>query len=199
MGFSDSVIHLRGCMKSGTKKSAMKQSGTRKTEAQQSGARKSATKPAAAASAEKQLASFIDKFEPAHQSLIRSVRKALRQRMPYAHELVYDNYNFFVIGYCSTERPSDCIVSIAAGANGIGLSFYRGADVPDPHKLLLGSGTQNRFIRLESANVLSDPRIAALINAAVSQARTPLPPGGKGNLIIRSISAKQRPRRKAKK
>jgi hypothetical protein len=151
------------------------------------------------AGAAKQLSAFIAKFDPDHQALIRSVRKVLRNRLPSAHELVYDNYNFFVIGYCSSERPSDCIVSIAAGAGGVGLSFYRGADVPDPHKLLLGSGTQNRFIRLESAKTLSDPQVAALITAAISQAKTPLPIAGTGKLTIRSISAKQRPRRKAKK
>ena len=37
-------------------------------------------------------------------TLIRSVRKLLRERLPTANELVYDNYNFFVIGYCSTDR-----------------------------------------------------------------------------------------------
>ena len=64
------------------------------------------------ADAEKQLNSFIDKFEPKHQILIRAVRKTLRRRFPTAHELVYDNYNFFVIGYCPTERPSDCIFQL---------------------------------------------------------------------------------------
>src|ERR1700733_4958835 len=112
---------------------------------------------------EEQLASFIDKFDPKHAALIRSVRKALRKRLPTANELVYDNYNFFVIGYCSTEKPSDCVVSIAAGANGVGLSFYYGASLPDPHKLLLGAGSQNRFIRLDTAKVLSDPHVEELI------------------------------------
>jgi hypothetical protein len=59
-----------------------------------------------AATGEQQLANFIKKFEPKNAALIRSVRKALRERLPTANELVYDNYNFFVIGYCSTERPS---------------------------------------------------------------------------------------------
>ena len=68
------------------------------------------------------LRSFIDKFDPNDQTLIRSMRKALRKRLPATNELVYDNYNFFVIGYCSSERPSDCIVSIAAGANGVCLN-----------------------------------------------------------------------------
>jgi len=145
---------------------------------------------------EQQLQSFIDKFEPKNQALIRAVRKALRQRLPTANELVYDNYNFFVIGYSPTERPSDTFFSIAAAANGVGLSFYRGATLPDPRKVLLGSGSQNRFVRLESAKTLEQPAIAALMRAAIEQGRAPLPAAGSGKLIIRSISAKQKPRRK---
>ena len=150
-----------------------------------------------AAASERQLAGFIAKFDAKNAAFIRSVRKALRKRLPSANELVYDNYNFFVIGYCSTERPSDCIVSIAAGASGVGLSFYYGATLPDPHKLLLGSGSQNRFIRLESPSTLARPEIEELIAAAIAQGETPLPRSGKGKLIIRSISKKQKPRRKA--
>src|ERR1700721_201834 len=120
---------------------------------------------------EEQLARFIDKFDPKHATLIRSVRKVLRKRLPTANELVYDNYNFFVIGYCSTEKPSDCIASIAAAANGVGLSFYYGASLPDPHGLLLGSGSQNRFIRLESAATLANPRVEDVIVAAIAQGK----------------------------
>ena len=151
----------------------------------------------APADAERQLQRFIDKFDDKHAALIRAVRKVMRKRLPTANELVYDNYNFFVIGYCSTERPSDCIVSIAAAANGVGLSFYYGATLPDPHKLLLGSGSQNRFIRIESPATLARPEVEALIAAAVAQGETPLPAKGEGTLIIRSIAAKQKPRRKA--
>src|SRR4051812_41073064 len=93
-----------------------------------------------------QLASFIGKFDAKNQTLIRSVRTALRKRLPSANELVYDNYNFFVIGYGPTERPSDCIISIAAGASGVGLCFIHGAKLPDPTGILKGSGNQTRFI-----------------------------------------------------
>lgn len=151
---------------------------------------------AVAVDVEEQLKGFIDKFDPKHQALIRALRKALRKRMPTANELVWDNYNFFVIGYSSTERPSDTVVSIAAAANGVGLAFYRGANLPDPHRLLLGSGSQNRFIRVESAEMLSRPDIEALIAAAVGRNKTPLTASGKRKLIIRAISAKQKPRRK---
>ena len=149
------------------------------------------------ATGEQQLAGFIEKFDSKNAALIRSVRKVLRKRLPTANELVYDNYNFFVIGYCSTERPSDCILSIAAGANGVGLSFYYGAALPDPHRLLLGSGSQNRFIRIESAATLMRPEVEGLIAAAINNAERPLPTSGRGKLVIRSISKKQKPRRKA--
>jgi hypothetical protein len=142
-----------------------------------------------------QVTSFIAKFDPAVAALIRSSRSAMRKRMPTALELVYDNYNFFVIGYSSTERASDCVVSLACGANGVSLSFYYGASLPDPDGVLLGSGSQNRFVRLESAKTLSTPAVERLIAAALAQAATPMPASGKTRTIVKSISAKQRPRR----
>jgi len=158
---------------------------------------KAAVKPAAVADdAEEQLASFIEKFEPKHQKVIREVRKALRKRLPAANELAYDNYNFFALGYCSSERPSDAILSIAAGANGVGLCFVHGKSLPDPQKILQGSGNQTRFLRLESAETLARPEVEALIEAAIATAKTSLPASGRGKLTIRSISAKQKPRRK---
>ncbi|MGH7694068.1 MAG: DUF1801 domain-containing protein, partial [Gemmatimonadaceae bacterium] len=137
---------------------------------------------ATGAEAEKQLNGFVAKFEPKHQRLIREMRKALRARFATAHELVYDNYNFFVIGYGSSERPSDAIVSIAAGANGVGLCFIHGARLPDPKKVLIGSGKQTRFIRVDSAAVLDRPEVEALIAAAIARANTPLPKTGRGKL-----------------
>jgi hypothetical protein len=148
------------------------------------------------ARADTQLEAFIGKFDPRDQRLIRAVRAAVRRRFGGAWELVYDNYNFFVIGYSPTERPSDAIVSITASAGSVGLCFIRGAALPDPQKVLQGSGRQTRFIRLDSAGVLARPEIEALIAAAIAKARVPLPSTGRGRLIIRSISARQRPRRK---
>jgi hypothetical protein len=156
---------------------------------------KAGTKTAREKPPEKQLAEFVGKFDIKNQALITSCRKALRKRLPGADELVYDNYNFFVIGYSPTGRPSDTIISLAAGSSGVGMAFpYCGTRLPDPHKLLQGSGTKNRFIRVESPSTLAKPEVEALIAAALKLCK-PLP-SGKGRLIIRSISAKQRPRRK---
>jgi hypothetical protein len=149
-------------------------------------------------SAATQVKSFIDKFDPAMATRIRTCRSAMRRRLPTAYELVYDNYNFFVIGYSASERASDCVVSLACGANGVGLSFYYGATLPDPDGVLLGSGNQNRFVRLPSAATLAEPAVERLITAALAQAKVPMPASGKARTIVKSISAKQRPRRAAR-
>jgi hypothetical protein len=146
----------------------------------------------------KQLAGFIAKFDAPTARLIRACRAKMRQLLPTAIELVYDNYNFFVIGYGPTERASDAIFSIAAAANGIGLAFLRGALLPDPKKILLGAGKQNRFIRLPTVEPFRKPEVLALIRGAVAQSKTPLPEKGGGYTVIKSISPKQRPRRKVK-
>lgn len=144
-----------------------------------------------------QLRAFISKFSPEDQRRIRAVRTAMRRRLPTANELVWDNYNFFVIGYSPTERPSDAVLSMAARANGIGLCFIHGASLPDAGRVLEGSGRQTRFLRVESAARLSDPDVSALIDSAIARAKTPYPASGRGRLIVRSVSAKQRPRRRA--
>jgi hypothetical protein len=147
------------------------------------------------ADAERELAGFIDKFDPKNQSLIRGCRAILRKRLPHAYELVYDNYNFFVIGYCSSERPSDCIVSIAASAKGVSLSFYRGADLIDETGILQGVGSQNRFVRLTTPEILERAEVDSLIGQAMRIGPTPCSNDQPARLIIRSVSSKQRPRR----
>ena len=152
--------------------------------------------PAETDDAERQLDGFIAKFSDEHQKLIRDVRKAMRKRLPTANELVYDNYNFFVIGYSPNDRPSNAIFSIAAGANGVSICFIQGARLADPDKLLTGGGVQTRFLRVESAKDLAKPEVEKLFGAAIAQADIRLAATGRGTLVIRSISPKQRPRRK---
>ena len=148
-----------------------------------------------APSPEKQLAAFIAKFSPDVAKLIRAARRKMRMRLPHATELVYDNYNFFVIGYGPGEKPSEAIFSLAAQAKGVALCFLQGARLPDPNGVLRGSGNLVRNIRLESAATLDRPEVRALMKTALERAKVPINPRGVHRLVIRSVSAKQRPRR----
>ena len=153
-------------------------------------------KPAApAASPARQVSGFIAKFDPALARLVRAARAALRTRFPTAVELVYDNYNALAIGYSSTERTSDVIVSLAVYARGVNLYFMYGRSLSDPEHLLQGSGSQGAFIRLDDLGVLDRPAVAALLREAVRDGETPLRKSGRGYTVIKAVSKKQRPRR----
>ena len=153
------------------------------------------------ATPEAQLQSFNDMFSPQHQKFIRSVRAALRKRFPTANELAYDYSSFFVIAYSPTEQGIDAPVSIAARADGVDLYFNQGPQLPDPKKLLLGSGKLTRFIKLETARQLAHPDVEVFIAAALEHAKVPLPSKGKGSLIIKTnkSAAAKKPRRKSAK
>ena len=59
-------------------------------------------------------------------------------------------------------------VSLAVYARGVNLYFMYGVALSDPHRLLLGSGNQGRFVRLESAAMLDRPEIDALVTGIAS-------------------------------
>jgi hypothetical protein len=153
--------------------------------------------PIRAANPKKQLDSFLAKYSPGIASLARGALTTMRKRLPGSLEMVYDNYYALVIGFVPNERPSDAIFSIALYPDHVTLCFLQGAGIPDPRHRLLGSGNVVRHIRLESAATLDDPEIVALMNAALHRAKVPLDPGQRRRLIIKAISAKQRPRRPA--
>lgn len=148
---------------------------------------------------EAQLRSCIGKLDPQRQKLFRAVRAVLRKRFPTANELAYDYGRALVIGYAPAEHGIDGIVAIRASDTGVSLYFSQGPQLPDPKRLLRGSGKQVRFIELEKASQLAHPDVEALIAAAIEQARVPLPSEGKGSLIIKSAGAKKPSRRKPTK
>jgi hypothetical protein len=142
-----------------------------------------------------QLEKFLAKYEKSVASTARRALAIMRKRLPGAVEIVYDNYNALAIGFGPSERASEAIFSIALYPRYVSLFFLQGAKLPDPHKRLQGNGNVVRYIRLEKLDVLDDPEIKELMDLALRRAKVPLDPSQKRRLIIKSVSAKQRPRK----
>ncbi len=141
--------------------------------------------------ARQELDAFIAKFSPEVAGVARKAFAWMRKKFPDATVLVYDNYNALAIGFGPTERASDAVFSIALFPRWVNLFFLQGAKLR--HPLLKGSGNRVRSIRLEKVQTLDDPTLIELIDAEA--ARLGLEPGeGSGKILIKSISAKQRPR-----
>src|SRR5438093_13134740 len=114
-------------------------------------------------SAEAELRRLMAKFAPAHQRPIGAMRRWLRKRLPTAHEVVYEYRDCFVISYSPSERGYEGVLAIRGSADGVRLYFNRGKGLPDPEKLLRGSGGQTRWIHVEGASTLAHPAVAGLI------------------------------------
>jgi hypothetical protein len=149
-------------------------------------------------SAEAQLRALIAKFAPTHLRLIGAMRRWLRKRLPTAHEVVYEYQNLgaVVISFSPNEHGYEGVLGVRADANGVKLYFNRGKELPDPEKLLQGSGKQTRSIDVEGASTLARPEVASLIDEAIARNRVPFARAGRGSVVIRSASAKQRRRRR---
>lgn len=141
-----------------------------------------------------QLDGFLDKYTPEIAALARQVLTRMRVRCPSALQLVYDNYNALAIGFSPSERPSEAIFSIALYPRWVSLFFLQARQLNDRHGLLNGSGNTVRHIVLETADVLDDRRVQDLMEQAVRTARVPFDPDGTPALIVKSVSAQQRPR-----
>jgi len=148
-------------------------------------------------SAEAQLRGLIAKFAPAHQRLIGAIRRWLRKRLPTAHELVYEYHDCFVISHSPNERGYEGVFAIRASAKGVRLYFNSGKGLPDPEKLLKGAGSKARYVYVEGASTLAHPAVARLVDEAIARNPVPSAPTGRGPVVIRSVSGKQRRRRRS--
>lgn len=145
--------------------------------------------------AQSRLDTFLARFTPEVEALARDLLARMRARLPGAAILVYDNYNSLAIGFGPTEKPSQAVLSLAVFPRWVTLHFLHGADLPDPGHILRGAGARVRHVRLHEPDALEDPRIEALIAAAAARSEPPFDPAAQSRLLIKSVSAKQRPRR----
>ena len=155
-------------------------------------AAKGAVAAGAEASPQARLQACMEKFDATKQKAIRAVRARMRKRLPAANELLYDYGRFFVLAYSMTEHPKDAIASIAARPDGVRLYLLHGPRLPDPQKLLRGSGTQVRYVVLEKPAMLASPEVEALLAAAIAFAGIETPKSKRGELVDRTPGQKKR-------
>ena len=144
------------------------------------------------ASPEAELRRWLARLAPATQARLRAMRSALRERFPTANELAYDYGHSIVLTYAPSERGIEGIASLSVRGEDVSLVFNNGPALPDPTRLLRGSGRMTRHLVLDSARTLAQPEVKALLAAAVQLSAVPLPATGKGALIIRPTAAAKR-------
>ena len=132
-----------------------------------------------------QLTAIIDARPPDMAKLTKAVLAKVRERIPGSIEMVYDKKNSLVIGFCSAERASNVINSIAVYSKWINLYFFEGDTLPDPEGLLQGTGSMVRSIRVTDAADLDRPAVKALMAEARKCAEPPLDPKATRKVLLK--------------
>ena len=91
------------------------------------------------------------------QFLLRHLKGITEQPDPKAN----------VIGYSYGAGYKDLICTIILSKKGTKLGFYKGSELPDPKKLLTGSGKVHRYVEISSEEDVRNPALLELLEHAV--------------------------------
>jgi len=72
-----------------------------------------------------------------------------------------------IIGYGFGPGYKLLLCTIIPSKKGIKLGFYKGSELPDPKRLLTGSGKVHRHVEIKSENDVKDPAIKKLVDEAL--------------------------------
>ncbi len=153
----------------------------------------------AALSPAKQLDSFIDDYSPTIAKLTRALLRALRTRFPGATVLVYDDYDALTVSFGGNERGSDAVLSLASHPESVRLYFNNAKALPDPAKVLKGTGKLVRYVEVPNVKALDEAPLKPLLAAALKNAKVKIPKAPKGAVVIKTVSDRSRPRRPGSK
>jgi len=121
--------------------------------------------------APQELHAFLEAFAPGIAKLFFATRRAVLAAAPEANELIYDAYNAVTAAYSFSGRLNEAFCHVAAYSRHVNLGFNRGAELPDPSRVLVGSGARIRHVRITAPADLRAPPVKALLRAAASQGR----------------------------
>ncbi len=142
--------------------------------------------------AEASLSKLVAEHAGGSAALVKVTRKALRKRLPTAIEIVYEYRDAVIISVSPDERGYEGVFAIRGDADGVKLYFNFGKALPDPEKLLKGSGSQTRWIELASQATLRKPAVAAFVEEAIARHRVPFAEEGRGAVLVRETAASRR-------
>jgi hypothetical protein len=148
----------------------------------------------------KDLLKFLKPFDGEIIELVMWLREFVWDLYPQTNELIYDNYNAVAFGWSPTDKVGHTFCSIAIGrsSNNVHFGFYRGNELSDPDKKLLGQGNQYRYILVTGRDNFPKLFIEKLVNEAYKNSLAKVKDSKQilnGLTIVKSISEKKRPAR----
>lgn len=112
---------------------------------------------------------FLKGYSPQVREIAVKARETILSVLPGATEKVYPGWK--VIQYGAGSSMKDVFAVISPQRERVNLGLANGADLPDPHGLLEGSGEKIRHVKLTSTQAASAPAVRELVQSALNASR----------------------------
>ena len=110
---------------------------------------------------------LLKKYPEGVQAIARETRRVILATLPKAVEQVDSKAN--VAGYGFGAGYKDMICTIIMSKTGVKLGLVGGASLPDPKKLLAGTGKVHRYVQIAASADARRPAVKALLKAGVAE------------------------------
>jgi len=117
------------------------------------------------AGTDKAIADLLKPYSPEVQKLALATRAFFLRLLPKATEMVDTKSK--VIGFGFGSGYNDMICSLMPAKNWVTLGIGWGAELPDPQRLLEGSGRVHRHVKLKTESDLRNPVLQAILKAGL--------------------------------
>jgi hypothetical protein len=113
-----------------------------------------------------EIEAFLSHYNPQVTINALKLREVLLASLPEIIEQI--DIPAKMIAYCYGQKYSELICVIIPSKKGLKLGFNRGTELPDPEKLLEGSGKISRYVQIKSEQQVHSSALKKLISSALA-------------------------------
>src|SRR6185295_165067 len=108
---------------------------------------------------------IFSRFDEKTISLAEKLREFLFKNLNGIMEIPDNSVNLIGYGYGTGYKDLICVIMLSK--KGIKLGLNRGSELPDPDKLLTGSGKVHRYVEIKNEETIKNPAVKKLITDAL--------------------------------
>ena len=109
---------------------------------------------------------FLSNYSEDVYKKVQNLREVILKNLPGIIEQL--DMPAKMIAYCYGNKYSEMICTIIPSKKGLKLGFYKGNVLPDPKKLLQGSGKISRYVEIKSKEQINSTAIKQLLKNALA-------------------------------
>ena len=108
---------------------------------------------------------FLSNYDEKVTTLALTLRDFLLKTLPNVQEQLDTTAR--IIGYGYGPKYADTICAMILSKAGLKLGFYKGTELPDPDKILTGSGKVHKHVVIKTGKDIKSPAFKKLLSEAL--------------------------------